>query len=194
MAAKSGADEDDCFGAAQIGLLEAIAKFDPNRGCKFSTIAGYYIVAAIQEYALPHKSAISIPTYMTRHGKAKYCENRAKAKVASAVRSLSARIDGGDSRPLSDIIADPKAAASTSEDQAAAELAASVREIREAIRGLPTAERRVMQVLYPDGRPPLTLSEAARSLGISREWVRQHRIRAVDMIRLGFGLPRTATA
>ena len=40
---------DEAFGYAQIGLLKAARKYDPRRGTRFSTVAGWWIRQAISD-------------------------------------------------------------------------------------------------------------------------------------------------
>jgi len=44
---RPSADPDAMLSAANFGLLDAIERFDPNRGCQFITVAKYRIVGAM---------------------------------------------------------------------------------------------------------------------------------------------------
>lgn len=47
------------------GMIEALARFDPAKGCKFSTYAAYHIRSRISEFSYEQKTAIRVP--MHRH-------------------------------------------------------------------------------------------------------------------------------
>ena len=52
----------DLVQEGNIGLMEAAARFDPDRQVRFSTYAGWWVVAAIQEYILRNSSIVRIGT------------------------------------------------------------------------------------------------------------------------------------
>src|SRR5262245_51953622 len=57
---KYAADYDDVIGAGQLGLLQAARKFDPRKGCKFSTFAFPYIRSAMQR-VLGQEYTVRVP-------------------------------------------------------------------------------------------------------------------------------------
>ncbi len=52
----------DLVQEGNIGLMEAAARFDPERENRFSTYASWWIMAAIQDYVLRHNSMVRVAT------------------------------------------------------------------------------------------------------------------------------------
>jgi RNA polymerase sigma-32 factor len=52
----------DLVQEANVGLMQAAARFDPERNVRFSTYASWWVVAAIQEYILRNSSIVRIGT------------------------------------------------------------------------------------------------------------------------------------
>ena len=47
-------DLDDLYSTGAIGLMDAIEKFDPSKGCKFKTYAEFRIKGAVLDLSLIH--------------------------------------------------------------------------------------------------------------------------------------------
>lgn len=52
----------DLVQEGNIGLMEAAQRFDPERNTRFSTYAGWWIMAAIQDYVLRNTSIVRVAT------------------------------------------------------------------------------------------------------------------------------------
>ncbi len=59
--------QEDLFQTGMIGLLSAIAKFDPERGTSFSSLAIPEILGAILNYLRDHGSLIKVPRALRRN-------------------------------------------------------------------------------------------------------------------------------
>jgi RNA polymerase sigma factor (sigma-70 family) len=58
-------DADDAFGAAQLGVLKAVDRFDPAKG-RLGTTAGWWIRQAVQRHAPEAKGVARLPFYLTK--------------------------------------------------------------------------------------------------------------------------------
>lgn len=73
----------DLIQEGNIGLMEAAARFDPERNVRFSTYASWWVLAGIQEYVLRNASIVRIGTtasqkrlfFNLRRMRAKFVDN-----------------------------------------------------------------------------------------------------------------------
>ncbi len=56
----------DLVQEGNIGIMEAAARFDPERSARFSTYASWWIMAAIQDYILRHNAIVRVATTPTQ--------------------------------------------------------------------------------------------------------------------------------
>ena len=80
----------DLVSEGHVGLLQAVERFEPERGFRFSTYAVWWIKAAMQEYILRSWSLVKMGTTASHR---KLFFNLRKAK------SRSSALDEGDMRP-----------------------------------------------------------------------------------------------
>jgi RNA polymerase sigma-32 factor len=80
----------DLISEGHVGLLQAVERFEPERGFRFSTYAVWWIKAAIQEYILRSWSLVRMGTTAS-HRKLFFHLRQAKSKIFA--------LDEGDMRP-----------------------------------------------------------------------------------------------
>jgi RNA polymerase sigma-32 factor len=61
-----GLATSDLISEGNIGLIQALQRFDPDRGVRFSTYAGWWIKAAIQAYILSSWSLVKMGTTVSQ--------------------------------------------------------------------------------------------------------------------------------
>jgi RNA polymerase sigma-32 factor len=80
----------DVISEGHIGLMQAVERFEPERGFRFSTYAVWWIKAAIQEYILRSWSLVKMGTTAS-HRKLFFNLRKAKSRISV--------LDEGDMRP-----------------------------------------------------------------------------------------------
>lgn len=197
----------DLVDEGNIGLIEAVNRFDSNKGCRFSTYATWWIRQAIVKALADKGRVIRIPVHMLNTirrcffvsrqetqqlGRPPSLEELAKALDLPANRvqeimqlvqdpaSLDISVDEENATRLCDLI----------EDGSTIEPVQSVFEVclqdtlEAALGALTEREMRIVRLRFGiGGEGPFTLEETGRYLGITRERVRQIQEKAMRKLR-----------
>lgn len=197
----------DMIDEGNIGLIEAVERFDYTRGCRFSTYGTWWIRQAIIKSLADKGRVIRIPIHMLNTIKkcyfvAKYMtqelgrdpshEELAQylniptdkvkeiMKISQETTSLETTVDEDNSTKLSDLICDEN-----SEEPFELVFNMTLQDTLESVlSNLSEREMRIIKLRFGlAGDGPCTLQETGKILGITRERVRQIQEKAIQKLR-----------
>jgi RNA polymerase primary sigma factor len=195
----------DLINEGNIGLIQAIKRFDPSRGVKVITYAVWWIRQAITHAIAEHGGVIALPVkqleklrqvlegyrrYTQQIGVEPSSEELAAeldlptAEVESVLHnyrhlSLDTPIGEGSTTSFLDVL--PSTTFLSGEE---AYINATLPdEIRDLLSQLPARDQQILRLRFGMDEEPRTLEEIGEMLGITRERVRQIEKRAKDRLR-----------
>jgi RNA polymerase primary sigma factor len=197
----------DLIDEGNIGLIEAVERFDYKRGCRFSTYGTWWIRQAIIKSLADKARVIRIPIHMlntikktffvskqltqdygrepTEKELADYM-NMSVSKIKDIMQlsqetaSLDTTVDDDHVTRLSELIKDEN-----SIEPVESVFNSSLQDTLEhVLNQLNVREKRIIQLRYGlSGEGPLTLEETGKMLGITRERVRQIQEKAIAKLK-----------
>ena len=197
-----GLELSDLINEGNIGLIKAAMKFDPTRGFKFISYAVWWIRQQILQAVSDQGRIIRLPMnqvgilnkiYKVRSEFLQENEREptdeelsalvdiSPAKLADSeitTYSLDYPMGEDDSQSLADILPD-KSIPSTDNGMDIESLRSDLLTVMSVLNG---RERRVLELSFGLGCPAMTLEEIVEDMDLTRERVRQLRVKAINKL------------
>ena len=192
---------DDLVQVANIGLLNAVDRFDPGRGVQFSTFAAATIVGELKRFFRDKGWGVRVPRHLQEHGilVSRAVEELSQQlgrsptpkevgvqagisedEVLDAMDAATAYVVQSLDEPMGDASNPTPLAETIGEVDPGFEFAEAWRSVLPVIETLPDRDRRILYLRFFDG---LTQTQIAEEVGISQMHVSRLLTRAIERLK-----------
>jgi RNA polymerase sigma-32 factor len=191
--ARHGIELEDLIGEGNLGLLEAVRRFDRSRNIRFATYAAWWVRALIRRYAMANRRVVAAASTRKTERRLEHVlgEQPTREQVAEAlgvtvedIAMVEASLGGrdvpigarGEEHTIE--LSSPQL---TPEEEVAEQEAQYVnaQRVSAALAELDARERFIVEKRFLDDRSA-TLRELGSKMGVSRERIRQLQLRACE--------------
>lgn len=202
---------EDLVNEGNIGLIKSIEKFDPTKGYKFISFAVWWVRKLIMEYVSNHGKTVRIPanrinelSKLNKYVSILEQKNCHKADIQEIISEFSKEMEAddfvllntlnnfsvdsldreinsedGNSVSISDLMSDEHA----NETDYLLDETDVKSEINIALSTLKPRNKKIIEMLFGiNGYKPMTLEEVGDEVGLTREMVRQVKIKSLEIL------------
>lgn len=180
-----GVSLDDLIQEGQLGLVQAIHRFDSTVGTRLGTYARWWITAYISNFARRNRSVISSGLPSPPRGGTAEDRREARRKIASVNSPIDVAFDvpmgGGNGQSAAATLADngpgPDEIVADRRDRQRRQAA-----LQEGLEVLDERERRILAARFLMDQPP-TRAELGRTFALTGERIRQIELNALRKLK-----------
>jgi RNA polymerase sigma-B factor len=174
---KSSLDYDDLFQIGSIGLIKAIERFDPTKGCNLSTFAIPYILGEIQHFVRDREGLMKLPRRWQDIRRMKTSVALSLGYTVEEVERAKSANHHPDS--LDKLVSEDF----TILDFLGTGKSRELVEVEDAIASIPKKDLELIDLLYFQD---MSQVEAAKVLGCSALTVSRHKKKAINALKRQF--------
>jgi len=200
----------DVVEEGNLGLIKAVERFKPEKGCRFSTYATWWIRQSIERALINQVRTVRLPVHVSDDmerlrrttellkkdmdrtpteselasecGMTEQYVNRLLS-ISLSILSIDQALDPDGDVTIGDRLEDP----GSSDPTEKLHLRKMIAVLMSKMKSLTLREKEILELRFGlDGEPPMTLETIGQRFGVTRERIRQIQIEAMMKLKEGF--------